>query len=159
MVEGTPSAGEVFVRRVREVRAARGWTQKRLTDELKVIGWPLSQSTIAKIEGGATRAQNISLEDAMAICATLGVSPIDMLTPRDPADRLAVTPEVVTYAGTVRAWWRGWWPLRDGDDRQLYYGQAPPAEMAERVARGRDAAQHDEGAAAADFYAAEDAIR
>jgi transcriptional regulator with XRE-family HTH domain len=147
----------VFAYRMREVRGARGWTQQRLSDEMRALGrQDLARSTLAKIETGATRAQNISLEDVLAICAALDVSPIDMLTPRDPSDEFAVAPEVSTYAGAVRGWWRGWWPLRDTDDRQFFYGQAPVDEMADRVARGRDAQQRGEGAAAPDFYAAED---
>lgn len=147
MVNGIPTAGEVFVRRIREVRGARGWSQQRLSDELKALGWPLAQSTIAKIESGATRARNISVEDAMAVCAALGVSPLDMLVLREPSDRFAVTPELVTTAGSVRKWWRGEWRLRDGDDPQFYFSQAPLHEMAERVRYAADFWQRHEGAA------------
>ena len=49
---------QVFGKRVKDLRKARGWTQDELAQKLTAAGFPAKQTTITKIENG-TRPTNV----------------------------------------------------------------------------------------------------
>lgn len=73
---------ETFRRLLPEVRRRmqpKGWSQRRLAEEMSARGMPLDHTSIAKIENGK---RDVSLDEALAICAALEVSPVHMFIPR-----------------------------------------------------------------------------
>jgi transcriptional regulator with XRE-family HTH domain len=81
MEEQTPS--EVFRQRMREVREHCKLSQEDLCQRLVDIGFALRRSSIREIEKGSRR---ISLDEALAIAAALGVAPVYMFTPFESDD-------------------------------------------------------------------------
>jgi len=80
----------VFARRLRAIREAKGWSQRRLAEELEAIGYPLNHSTVSRLE----TTGRASVEDLLAIAAALGVSPLFLVVPHEQplqvADGLSV---------------------------------------------------------------------
>ena len=111
---------EVFRRRVREVRQAKGWTQPQLAEAL---GAELTPFAIARLESGK---RGVSLDEAVALAAVLGPSLLHMLVPLENT-RVHLAPQLAERAVDARAWIRGQRPLRQADE-QLFYFQAPPSE-------------------------------
>jgi transcriptional regulator with XRE-family HTH domain len=65
---------------VRDLRRARGWTQDDLAERLTAAGFPIHQTTVAKMEGG-TRPTNVG---EIAALAELFDVPIGTLFDRTP---------------------------------------------------------------------------
>lgn len=55
----------VFGIQVRELRQARGWTQDQFANALAALGFPIHQTTVAKMEGG-TRPTSVGEIAAIA---------------------------------------------------------------------------------------------
>jgi transcriptional regulator with XRE-family HTH domain len=112
---GLPS--QIFARRVRETRKRRDWTQEELAARLTEIGRPTTQATIARIEAAtSTRARNVTLDEAFAFAAALGVAPLYLFLPRERDERVAVTRNITVDAGRAQDWLVGTLRLRDSDD-------------------------------------------
>jgi transcriptional regulator with XRE-family HTH domain len=116
---------QVFARRVRAARESRGWTQAQLADRLREIGYPKSRETLTKLEGG--RYRGVSLDDAFAIAAALGVAPVHLLVPLDDEAALEVVAGVPVPAPLARAWIRGTLPLTISPKVDLL--QMPDSEL------------------------------
>lgn len=131
----------------------RGWGQAELADRLAALGVTrLNRSTIAKIEAGGTRAQNLSLDDALAISAALGVAPVNMMLPTWHRDTVAITPKLKRPAGGARAWFRGLWPLEtDEETLRVFFTEIAPEEAEALLAQAR-ARNPDEGIPAPEHY-------
>ena len=114
---------KVFRDRMREVRRLKGWTQQRLADELELLGVKLDASAITRIEKGT---RGVTLDDALAIAAALGVSPLHMLVSLDD-NGTQLAPTLTVPTADARAWLRGQLPL-DQADEQLFYAQTPESE-------------------------------
>lgn len=71
---------DVFVQRLRETRNARALSQAEFAELLKAHGVPLSKTALARIESGD---RGLSLDEALAISATLNAVPGYMLTPNE----------------------------------------------------------------------------
>ena len=71
------SPSDVFRRNMREIRKRRRWRQADLAQRLD---W--DRSVISLIENGR---REISLDEAIAICATLGVSPLNLVVSTIPS--------------------------------------------------------------------------
>lgn len=133
--------GLVFARRLREIRVARGMTQQALAERLSELGRPnLSRGVLAKIEGNVRgRARTVSLEDAVAIAAALGMSPLNMVSPPSLLDPVEVLPGVERPGGAVRQWIRGYWPLLESDETrdglEWFFSAIPDEEYAENMRR------------------------
>ena len=66
----------VVAQRVRELRRSRGWTQDDLAREMAARGWPMHQTTIAKLE---TQVRPIRLNEAATLAAIFEVSIHDLV--------------------------------------------------------------------------------
>ena len=114
---------EVFRARLREVRRLRGWTQADLASALASAGLDLGESAVVRMERGI---RGVSLDEAIAIAAVLGVSPMHMIVPIDD-NGIQLAPQVTVPTTDARAWIRGQRPLTEADE-QLFYAQAPVSE-------------------------------
>lgn len=92
--------GPLIAERVKHFRERQGWSQRQLAERLEVLGYPINRVTLAKIEGGGTRARNVSVEEMLALAAALSVPPLMLLVPLD-GRRLLATPS--TPMGSVLA--------------------------------------------------------
>ena len=98
-----PKPSEVFRARLREVRRLKGWTQADLASALAAAGMNLGESAITRMERGT---RGLSLDEAVAIAAVLGVSPLHMIVPLDD-DSAQIAPGRTVSTADARAWIRG----------------------------------------------------
>lgn len=97
------SIEDVFNRRVDAILAARGMDLRDLLEELENAGYtPDSPATVL-------------LNDAFAIAAVLGVSPVHLLVP-DEEEPISLTPEIAAARRDLDLWIRGLKPLRLQDE-------------------------------------------
>jgi transcriptional regulator with XRE-family HTH domain len=114
---------EVFRARLREVRRAKGLTQQDLAEALAGAGEDLSAFAITRMEGGH---RDVSLDEAIAIAAVLGVALVHMLVQLNDSS-IQLTPRLTVPATDARAWMRGQRPLQEADER-IFLFQTPPTE-------------------------------
>ena len=69
---------KVFGAQVRSLRTAAEWTQAELADRLSAAGFPMHQTTIAKLESGA---RPTTISEAAALATIFAVTLDDMLGP------------------------------------------------------------------------------
>jgi transcriptional regulator with XRE-family HTH domain len=121
---------QIVAQRIREAREAKTprWSQARLVDELRELGYVKSRSTLTKLEAGDSR--QVSVDDLFAVAAGLGVAPVFLLTPADDDAMVAVAPRVQLPAWAARRWIRGEPTpmLPDTDVRQI-----PESELVQRI--------------------------
>ena len=76
---------EIFARRLREVRTARGESQETLAQTMTERGaCPLSKAALLRIEKGKgfdEGGRGLSLDEAIALAAVLNAAPAHLLTP------------------------------------------------------------------------------
>lgn len=70
-----------FGSRVRAARGSRGWTQDELSRRMTAVGYPLHQTTIAKLESGT---RPTSVEEMLVLGAVMGVPVSEFLEPGRP---------------------------------------------------------------------------
>lgn len=134
--------GEIFSRRMKDAREAAGIAQTELSRRLEELGYTLKRSAIADIESGRRR---VTLDDALAISAALGVAPLHMIVPfededpisTDAADRGIFNAPVGLKVGGIRLlpiearrWITGRQIYSDADLSQwerYYIEEVPPA--------------------------------
>ena len=73
---------ELFGEAVRTLRRARGWSQEDLARKMTDAGYPMHQTTLAKLESGV---RPTSVDELVALGALLNVDPRDLI--RVPADQ------------------------------------------------------------------------
>lgn len=78
-VEHLPPS-EIFGRRLRETRQARGKTQRDLAGDMSREGRPMRKEALLRIEKGT---RGVSLDEAVALAALLHVSLAHLLSPPD----------------------------------------------------------------------------
>ena len=136
------SVGQVFARRVRQVRLRRNWTQQRLAEEMAKVGHPMPRGAVAKLESGVQRPENISLEMTVALCAALNVPLVSMLASLELDELVQVTPAITTTSEAVRKWIRGAWMLeatdRNPDNLRAYFTEHPLEELTTASGGERD---------------------
>ena len=88
-IQPGPTAATVAANMLR-LRKARGVSSYGLSGELKRAGRPIAPSAIAKIERGE---RQVTVDELMAIAASLGVSPSALLLPPtdDPGSKVEIT--------------------------------------------------------------------
>src|SRR4051812_23343015 len=129
MAEEALTAGQVFARRLREVRKRRDWTQEKLAERLRELGFPMHRVTLAKIEKGEKRALHVELEEVLAISFALGVSPLHMIVPFDPEAQVKVVEKrQAVWPEWMRSWLRGKQPLLD-EDAGFFLSEIPAEEL------------------------------
>jgi transcriptional regulator with XRE-family HTH domain len=115
----TPS--EIFAVEVRTTRERKGWTQQQLADRLAALDCPIDRSIIAKIESGK---RGVSLDEAFAFAAALGVSPAALALPRGTDTDVRVAPNLTVRGYEAYRWLQGRAALIDHDKR--FYNDARP---------------------------------
>lgn len=153
----TPS--RVFGRQVRQARELLRWSQAELAEHLAKLGVTMHQATIARLEGGERR---VSVDDAMALAAALGVSPLFLFSGAYTGEAVDVTPKVRAATGQMEFWLRGVAAL-PGTDHGSFAAIVPRHVLLARQRAGiqhLEALMHDfiAAAAAKDRRAALDAI-
>jgi transcriptional regulator with XRE-family HTH domain len=119
-----PTPTEVFRARLREVRRLKNWTQADLAAALAGTGLDLGEPAVTRMERGS---RGVSLDEAIAISAVLGVSLLHMVVPLEDGTDSRLTPRMSAAVTDARAWARGQRPLREEDER-LFYAQTPESE-------------------------------
>jgi len=95
-----PSASEIFARRLRETRLARGLSQAELAQALQETGSPMSKAAVLRIERGE---RGISLDEALAFARVLAASPAHLLSPSEGEHVWLIDTEGLT-GGELRNW-------------------------------------------------------
>jgi transcriptional regulator with XRE-family HTH domain len=80
---------------VRE-RARPRLTQAEVAGRLEEIGYPLPRTALAEIEAGK---RGVSLNDALAIAAAVGVAPVYMIVPYESPTRIPEPPTLTRKVG------------------------------------------------------------
>ena len=93
--------------KVRHLREGRGLSQGDLAERL---GW--KQETVSRLERGS---RGISVDECVALAVALDTSPAHLLTPLDPNQTMALTPNLVVEVTTARQWIGGQKPLPNQD--------------------------------------------
>jgi hypothetical protein len=116
---------ENFRLRLPEARRARGFSsQAQLAEHLTQLGYPMHETTLARIESGDRK---VTLADAAVITAALGCEFVHLVTPSDDdAAMVALAPGMKVQARDVRRWLRGETPLFLEDWRLYRYGPLVP---------------------------------
>jgi transcriptional regulator with XRE-family HTH domain len=99
--EDAPSA--VFAANLKRERKSAGYTAAALADELGAIGADISRSAIAQIESGRRGTRGVTLDEALAISAALGVPLTAMLMPTDD-ETVSLAPELEVNSWRALAW-------------------------------------------------------
>lgn len=101
------SVEDVFNRNLEAVLAERGLTHRDLLDRLEAADYtPDTPATVL-------------LNDALAIAAVLGMSPLQLLIPADD-EPIAVTPALSARSRELSLWLRGLSPLADDDVEDFF---------------------------------------
>lgn len=118
---GPRTIEDVFNANVDSLLADREMTHRDLLDRLEAAGYtPDTPATVL-------------LNDAVAIAAVLGVSPLQLLVPPDHAG-VDVTPDIAADTRMFGLWLRGLRPLAD-DHFEVFFRHAPQEDLdAELVA-------------------------
>ena len=88
--------------RVRELRDARGWSARALSEELERAGHPqLNRSTVASIESG--RRSYVTVDELFAFAEVLGTTPMALAGDEDPAEKFEEVLEFLYKAATLLA--------------------------------------------------------
>jgi hypothetical protein len=72
---------------------------------MDAVGHSMDRTVIARIEGGSRK--NVTLDEVMALCAAVGLSPVQAVIPWEDAEVVAVAPNVQHPAAVVREWFVG----------------------------------------------------
>lgn len=131
--EGTASS--VFGRQVKDARRRLSrMTQAELARRLRTLGFEnMRQVSIARLEKPGKRG--VSLDDAFAVAAAFGVSPLWLLSGRLTNEAIDVTPKHRAGARQMELWLDGTTALPDTDER-AFLEVVPDDEQVARLARG-----------------------
>jgi transcriptional regulator with XRE-family HTH domain len=134
--EKAPTAvSRVFGKQVQAARERLRLTQADLAKRLEELGLPTHQATVARLETGGRR---VSVDDALALAAALGVSPLHLFAASYTQDPVPVTPTIERGSAQMRRWIAGEVQL-PGLDEDSFFELVPDEE---RLARQRRGVQH-----------------
>lgn len=126
---------EVFAGRLREVRERQGMSQAEVAAKMDDAGFPINRATLAKIEAGGTRRDNLTVDEAMALCSVLGLAPVYALTPTGLTPEIRVTDKVTLDPIEARYWIMGTQALSESTARS-YYSEVADSVYAARQRTG-----------------------
>lgn len=87
------SASVVAGRRIREARQRRGWTAEELAERCAGAGAPqISATVITNVETSRRSTRKVSLEELLILASVLEVTPLQLMLPLGPGERLEVLP-------------------------------------------------------------------
>jgi len=98
----------VIGQRLAELRKSRnGMTQERLAEAMRTLGIDWERVVVAKLEKG--HRPFLKVDELLALCVILGISPVDLLVPKDvDAEQwYQIAPKATARAENVREWVRG----------------------------------------------------
>ncbi len=121
--------GEVFARRLAQVRGRKRWSQEELARRTKDIGSPISRETIAKIESGGQRARNVKLEEVLALSYALGVPPLHMFVPFEADGRLRIVSRRRSVSTIIARRWLRAQDTLDDEDPAFFFSELPIDEV------------------------------
>ncbi|MGW6785393.1 helix-turn-helix transcriptional regulator [Streptomyces sp. NPDC054987] len=118
--DGPLDVAEAIRGRVRELRGRSGLTAAELANELKALGVPWNRSIVANFEAG--RRPNVSVVEWLALAQVLNVAPVHLLVPPDAPNEgsYQVAPELTASVEDVRAWIRGYYPIKSANLVQFH---------------------------------------
>jgi transcriptional regulator with XRE-family HTH domain len=99
--------GQITAERLRAERTRQGLTQQDLADRLNSLGQTVDRTTIAKIEKGGSRANNLGLQEAFAIAAALSVPPAVLFFGLGFEDRVTIAPGMTVHPDLAAKWLEG----------------------------------------------------
>lgn len=120
-----PEITAILARRVKYLRAKRGWSAERLAEEMTRVGVPWKRVVVSKLEGG--RRQSVSLTEVLALAYVFNVGVVHLIVPTDGNDPFPVTPERLVPPARAREWIRGRHPLPSSDPR-TFFSEVPAQE-------------------------------
>lgn len=123
-----------IARRIKELRARRGWTAEKLGNELTRHGAKFDRFTISNLESG--KRQNVTVDELMAMAVVFDVAPVNLLVPLDDAPYV-ITSERTESADTVRSWVRGQEAL-PGTDERTFHAEVSAQDMRLRMEAVRE---------------------
>lgn len=131
--DGPEDPVQTISRRVKELRARKGWSATELGEQLAAAGIPWNRSVVANFENG--RRTTVSVPEWLALARVLDVAPMHLLIepegPATPPRAYSVTPRESVSRDEARAWVRGMSCLPDTDLR-LFYSEVPAEEWGYR---------------------------
>ena len=100
------SAGQVLAANIRRVREDMRLSYAALSRRLAMVGQPIPELGLRRIEKGERR---VDVDDLLALCLVLGITPVDLLVPKDvDQDQwYQVAPKATARTENVREWVRG----------------------------------------------------
>jgi transcriptional regulator with XRE-family HTH domain len=132
---------KIFMRRLREARERRGWSQAELAKRVTALGHSLDKTAVTRIEGDNRK---VTLDDAAALAATLDVPLLALLLP-EGTEEVSLTRKLSLGEPLAHAWMSGRAPLsRESMEfyreaaRNLPGGSLSPGEFNLLLATGRD---------------------
>jgi transcriptional regulator with XRE-family HTH domain len=150
-IEPTRVIGE----RVAAIRRYLGMTQEELAEAMRAVGIDVERIVIAKLETG--RRSFVKVDELLALCVVLEISPTDLLVPKDLDDDrpYRIVPNATARSVNAREFVRGEemlflspYPEPEQDPDSLFANpvgittvdpiQWMPADRAERVDRYYD---------------------
>jgi transcriptional regulator with XRE-family HTH domain len=134
-VKAPATASEAFGRQVKVARKLLHLSQADLANRLSGLGIDKPhQTTVARLETGGRR---VSVDDALAVAAALGVSPLHLFAASFTQDTVPVTPKLEAGPQQMRRWLAGQVQLPSLDEDAFF--ELVPDE--ERLARQRRSIQ------------------
>lgn len=114
---------ETTVRRIRELRGARGMTQQDLATRLSLLGARVDRTTVAKVENGS---RELTLGEAFQYAHALDVAPVHLFVPTDSDEPISLGPNMEASPAELRNWIRGFLPIFQ--DPRVYFTVVPLSE-------------------------------
>jgi transcriptional regulator with XRE-family HTH domain len=97
----------VVAERVAAIRRYTGLTQEGLAEAMQAVGIDWQRIVVAKLESG--RRSFVTVDELLALCVVLEISPTDLLVPADLKDdqRYRIVPNATARATDAREFIRG----------------------------------------------------
>jgi transcriptional regulator with XRE-family HTH domain len=93
---------DVLSRNIRDVREARGFTQRQLAERMTAAGTPMTHPTVSQIERGKRR---VSVDELFVFAVVLEKSIVRLVTPRpDEETQVRVTDWRLYRSVEIRNW-------------------------------------------------------